>query len=425
MKASSSLTNLSEPEVAFEQLTRTSTGTLKAIVALHWLETPSQILALLVASQWLAIELPYRSLAAIVVGFLLWNIGSLYTLNRAPNVSMDWQVSAQLVVEIFVLTGLLYFSGGATNPFVSLYLLPIALASMVLPLRFVLPIAALAIIAYSILLFLYEPLGSQHMHHDQSDEFNLHVIGMWVNFLISTSVCVASLSFLANLARKRAENIADLREQVVQDNHLVTMGGMAAAATHSLSTPLSTVALVLDQIIAKSSPEQQKQAGRAREQIDICRERLSQTLANFRLERFDEATRVRMDDKVKNILTTWKLLHPAIEVEIGPLPTQQIVTTAAFDYSLNTLLDNAAEANQENGSSRIWVRGRENALTLDLEIEDEGGGPLPDLTKPGSHKVHGSGVGLSIAMSNFKQLGAELSFEMGERGCIARVRFNQ
>ena len=93
----------------------------------------------------------------------------------------------------------------------------------------------------------------------------------------------------------------------------------------------------------------------------------------------------------------------------------------ALEYTLTTLLDNAADANGPQTSTKgIWVRARAENGYITIEVEDEGGGPLPQPGMPSS-KQHGAGAGLLIARANLRRSGGELKFQMGQRGCIAQV----
>lgn len=394
-------------------------NTMKVLVMLHWFESVAQCTALVVAAFALGFELPYGSLWLIVLLFAVWNTGTTYFLRRERLQNSEFQVLLQLGVEIVTLTGLLYFTGGATNPFVSLYLVPIALGAIVLPRRMAIAVMLCAMTCYTVLMFHFEPLVDQHVGH--SNGFGLHVLGMWVNFLISAVVCVVALSFLAALARSRAERIMQLRERIIQDNRVTALGGMAAATAHSLSTPLSTVAVVLDGLESELNPESAHTGSlikTAREQIDVCRDRLSAMLDRNHAERMSDAKVESVQQVLSRVLLEWQLLHPLVEVHVSQQTNQSVLVGATIDFCLTTVLDNAAEASTENGSSKIMVRSRQQDHEILIEIEDEGGGPIPEQTLT-TTKAHGAGVGLTIARANLVRSGCKLNFEMGAKGCVA------
>ena len=112
-----------------------------------------------------------------------------------------------LLVDIAFFTALLYFSGGASNPFVSYYLVPISIAAATLPSGYGWLIAALSLGAYSGLLQYNYPvaaLSPHHGHHgSESGGINLHLIGMWANFLVSAALITFFVARMAVELRRQ------------------------------------------------------------------------------------------------------------------------------------------------------------------------------------------------------------------------------
>ncbi len=92
--------------------------------------------------------------------------------------------SGQLWVDLGALSALLFLSGGATNPFVTLYLPSLAIAAAVLPWRLMGWLALFAVACYSLLTFSYVPLNME----DPLNLFEYFRIGLWVNFMVSVGL---------------------------------------------------------------------------------------------------------------------------------------------------------------------------------------------------------------------------------------------
>ena len=408
------------PETEFEQLTRPGEAALRFIVGLHWIESAAQLAALAVFLFVVRLEIPYGPLTAVVIGFVGWNGVSLWLLRREIT-QPELQVLIQLLVEVLVLAALLYFTGGATNPFVSLFLVPLAIGAITLRFALAVLVALTCVVFYTLLLVFHDALAIQHMAHQQA--FSIHVIGMWINFLISASVSLVALSWLAGLARSRAQRIAGLREQVLRQGQLSALGGIAAAAAHSISTPLSTVAILLDDLQESLMPDDPR-AGKmtlARDQLTLSRERLTGILRNASADRVEAARSVQASIFVERVVMQWRLLRPEMHVDLALAATAEISIDPTIEYTLTTLMDNAADANAGQGAQDISVRTTETGEQVIIEVEDAGGGPIPDPALPSS-KRHGAGAGLMIARANIERLGGELAFRMGSRGCIACLR---
>ena len=225
----------------FFDLTRPSRWSLNIIIGLHLFQSVAQAGVLLVVTRWLDLGLDARPLWAVVAAYAAWNLLSLFLLLGKLHPVTSRSVLVQLLAEVACLTGLLYFSGGPTNPFVSLYLVPVALSATVLPVRHTLALAATSVAAYSGLMFWSVPLPALQLGHVHNG-WNLHIAGMWVNFIVSAIVVLVFLSLLVSVSRQRAHQLAGLRERAIRNEQVVTMGSIAATAAHSISTPLSTTA---------------------------------------------------------------------------------------------------------------------------------------------------------------------------------------
>ncbi len=160
----------------------------------------------------LDVVVPLAPLVSAVAIFALWNVVSWLRLrNLPPDTNCERRVLLQLLVTTILLSLLLYFTGGGTSPFVSLFLVPIAIGALSLSLPLASALAAAAACAYTLLLFFHVPVEAQHSHGGSG--FNFHVIGMWLNFLGSGAVLLIFLGLLARVARERATSLAELRER--------------------------------------------------------------------------------------------------------------------------------------------------------------------------------------------------------------------
>ena len=120
----------------------------------------------------------------------------------------------QLLVDVVALSLLLYFSGGPSNPFISLYLVQIALAAMILRAPGAWLVTLACVLAYTLLMLWHWPLPLA-MHGGSG--FRLHVWGMWVNFLLSTAIIIVFVITLLRRLRARDEELADLRDARLRD----------------------------------------------------------------------------------------------------------------------------------------------------------------------------------------------------------------
>ena len=402
---------------SFSELTSPNPRTLRVVIGLQLVSSLVHVLALVIILT-AGVQLPVGPLLLIVAAFALWNVVSwMHSGRLATDMHCERHVLLQLTVTTVVLAGLLYFTGGATSPFVSLFLVPVAIGALSLSMPLALAIAALAASAYTLLLFFHVPLTAQHVHGEAG--FNFHVIGMWLNFLGSGAVLLLFLGILARVARERANALAALRERQMRAEQVVAMAGVAAGAAHAIATPLSTLSILLDELDDTGFVNDEIRV--AKEQLHVVRERLDEILRSVH-PGMDAHDLQNLRELVGRLARQWHHRRPESDLRIDNLlPDIEAAIDPAFGHGLATLLDNAADANASVGATRVLLRAHLASGRLQVEVEDEGGASLPQSPPARTgHKSNGHGAGLMILRTNLERLGGSLHFDRGARGCVAR-----
>ena len=206
------------------------------LIALRW-----GFLLLAVLGLGLAVQdgmaLPWLPMLAVLAALALVN-GFSQLLSRRQPVQRPWAVAAALALDCTILGILLFFSGGANNPLVTLYLLPLVFAALVLPVRLAWLLAGLAVVDYTFLMEFFIPLpGSAE---DPALAFRLHTVGMWATFCGAAVLMVGLIGRMTRELHARDIALRDFREKQLRDEKWVAMGTLAASAAHELGTPLST-----------------------------------------------------------------------------------------------------------------------------------------------------------------------------------------
>ena len=179
--------------------------------------------------------LPLASLS-VVLG--LWASVTLlsFSVLRDKRVT-PVMIMGQLAMDIGFFTAFLYCSGGATNPFTSVYMLWVIMGAMVLPSIPALSLFVLSAVGYVCLLFDHQPMLMLSMHHGGI----VHVIGMLISFILGSGITMVFVMRMAKL-------IKDQEKLVVEEKSNADMGLLSAAAAHELSTPLSSIAMMIDEL---------------------------------------------------------------------------------------------------------------------------------------------------------------------------------
>lgn len=397
-------------------------GALATLVRLRWLSIAGQALAIAGVPLVLPLHLPWGPMAAGVAVLFAFNLWA----RRRAGAASPAAVLGHLAVDIAVLAWQLYWSGGPANPFVSLFIVPIALATSLLPARGVLATAALAVLAYSLLWLGHQPLP--HVH----GEFDLHLFGMWLNFLLTAAVLAFfGTRIAAELARQRAALAAE-RERGARDEGLMAVATLAAGAAHALNTPLATLSVVLsdlrDGVAGLDREALQEDLALMAAQVDACRSAVGQLVSDARADA-GSVPPSRLDARLGEALARWQLLRPGFDARLDVADDAAALPVAAdrgFDYLVLNLLDNAADASRSAGSDRVALRVRRRGDVLALAFLDQGPGLVE--APPGfrSDKPGGLGLGFALATRVCEQLGGALApVPGGVEATLAVARLGQ
>jgi len=210
---------------------------LRTLALLRAVAVVGQAAAVYTATALLELALDPRPLYAGCAVLAVFAAIAAWTAWRSTQVGTG-TVLAHVAVDLGVLTWMLYWSGGPANPFVSLYLLPIALVAFALRPPAVLAVALTAAGGYSLLMLEHVPIPHQH---GDAAFFDLHLVGMWVNFLLSAALFTVFAGRLSALIGRQRRALARAREEALRSEGILAVATQAAATAHALNTPLSTM----------------------------------------------------------------------------------------------------------------------------------------------------------------------------------------
>lgn len=326
-----------------------------------------------------------------------------------------------LLVDTLIFSVLLYQSGGASNPFGLVFLIPIIISATVLPSAYTWVLSIIAMSCYSYLVWVYQP--DHNVMHDGGDSFSLHVMGMWSGFIFGTLIVSYFITRMGKLLREQQSELHLAHEQAVRDEQLVALGTLAASTAHELNTPLGTVALIAQEI-AESSPsdETHKQIQVLKSQVERCKGVLS-NLSACAGELTAHGGRLLPVDGFLNLLIhNWKKRRKQVHIKFsmnGEQPAPQILADDSLIHAINNILDNAADVSPEN----LEFVAKWGKHELELEVSDYGPGlrdeALNHLGKrPYSDKEEGLGLGLFIAYAVIHRFGGDVTLMNRETGGV-------
>lgn len=385
---------------------------LLQLVELRWLAVAGQLLTMLVVQTLLHVQLPLREMLTLVAVLALFNVASwLRTVLPLPVINAE--LFAGLLVDVAILTGQLYFSGGITNPFIFLYLLQVAVASVLLHRRFVWALLLASIAALVVLTTWHRPLPLGGLA--QAALTGDYLGGLLVCFVLNASLLVIFIGRISRNLRQRDEALAKLRQRAAEEEHIVRMGLLASGAAHELGTPLATLSVILGDWSRMApfaaEPELREEIEEMQRQIARCKSIVSGILSSAGETRGDAPEETTLHVFLDELVDDWKHTR-GVELDYAreglDLP---IISDTALKQMIGNILDNAVEA-APGQPLRFLASWDEETLTL--RVQDRGPGFPEDMlehlgTPYRSSKGTGRGLGLFLAVNVARTLGGRIA----------------
>ncbi len=373
-------------------------GWLRLSIALVWL----LFISWLSFSGFQMLTGAWTMLAAYLplLGITLWQI--------VRGSSGEQVLAIHLAIETQLLTGLLYFTGGATNPFISYFLVLMMVAAYSLPLRFAIAFAIVIVVDYSALSQWYQPLMNSTTHGIGSHTlFDWHLAGMWLTFVISTLIMVIFLPTLMRDRQSQQQQIQQLREQQLKNEQLIGIATLAAGTAHEMGTPLMTLHMLLEELThTPNEPLNPKDLKMMQAQVSTCRQSLQQLAYSGRQAQHSGLHSASA--WLKLLLHRWRLSQPnALWEDLGCDTDAVIAASPLLDQALLNLLNNATEAG--NLPIQLRTHVRDGFWSLDIVQPDpQAAQHIQEDALFSTMKDQGMGLGLYLSNASVEQFGGEI-----------------
>lgn len=406
---------------------------LQTLVYIRWLAVLGQALTVVIVYFVFGYDLPLLPIALLISASAILNL--LVSLNRKPSARLPNRGAIlYLFYDILQLAGLLYFTGGLSNPFSVLFLVPVTISATNLTRQgtFFLCLTTLACI--SVLALFYEPLPLPEGSLILS---NTYILAIWAALVLGTAFLSGYAWLIAADSRKMSDALTIARAELAREQQLSAVGGIAAAAAHELGTPLNTILLVSEEL-RQALPEGSDSAEDAallHDQAKKCAEVLAQLSKGPQTERFitDSAHHnfLSLDNLFSLIAEKYKDSDKsfAIQTHGDTADIPRLFLTAELRHGLGNLISNAAEF----AASKVTIDLYWNDKLVRAEIRDDGPGfseeILDRLGEPYMSTRRGrGGMGLGVFIANMliKRSGGEVNFRnQKDSGAIVEILWSR
>lgn len=392
------------------------------LARLRWAQTAGQAATVLVGQFLLDGVLPIASLFGVIgIGLVSNLLLELYYFGdrrrETPTRTVhEWQLAVVMMLDVGILTGLLYLTGGPSNPFGLLYVVQIALATVLLRAGWAWLLGALSFVGFGVLLV---------VHQDLAIPADNRAVGSWVALGVASAFVVHFLQRIHVALGERETELTEARSLAARQERLASLATLSAGAAHELSTPLGTVALAakeLERALTKADAASTNLAELAadarliREQVGRCRailEQMGQGVGTVGEGLSPISVGELLEEALLNIRPS-PTVHRDVPLELARSPLQ--LPPRAVSQALRSLITNAQDASPATAAVVLAVRDDETRLAI--SIRDRGPG-MPDeilarigepffTTKPPGR---GMGLGLFLARAVIEGVGGSLQID--------------
>jgi two-component system sensor histidine kinase RegB len=398
-----------------------------------------------IAINGLGIGLPQNQLWLAIFAISILNLYTWLRLRTEEEVT-EHEIFSQICMDVLALAYLLYLTGGASNPIIWVFLLPLIVTAIMLPQAYAWNMVIITSCVYTVLIPYNIPLPAiePHMMHQPMTEltpemmlkmhmmndrryFNLHVFGMWFGFVFSAGLVAFFVVELSKTLKDRERHLAEARESALRDERVVSLGTLAASAAHDMGTPLGTIVILAHELSEELPehryPDQYQKLQIVLQQIERCKQALSVMSASAGEMRAESGQVLPVSEYIDGVLNQWRTHKASTKLKLFINPnvstTAQIIAERTITHSIINILNNAAEASPQNLGIEFHAEWNEEELRL--KIRDFGSGlPAEFIDFAGHEPVksnkQGMGVGLFLTYTTIKRIGGKIHFSNHESG---------
>ena len=393
------------------------------LTILRYIAIFGQFIAVNIVFFYLNLKFPIKESYIVIFIGLLTNLFLQFGVK--VNQLKDTYASLFLLYDLFQLSALLYLTGGILNPFSILMIIPTIVSSTFLSMGTTIILGIITSLLLFTISFTHLPLPGLDANIFAVP--NYYTIGILISILIGLIFLSYFGIRFAGETKKRSEALNKLQEVISKEYELESLGGQAAAAAHSLGTPLATITVVAKELKKEigNDKEYSKDIDLLISQTKRCSEILKK-ISKKQIEEDNFLSTIKFEDLLQEIIDSFKeTSSKQIELVVDNDQNKiAIRRTPEIIYGLRNFIGNAIKFSK----SKVLITLRSNKKLIEIKINDDGPGiPEDIITKIGEPYIKskskelksnsGLGLGSFLGKTLLERQGAKLTFRRnGELG---------
>ncbi len=344
----------------------------KTLIYLRWIAIIGQLTAVNIVYFYLKLDFP------ILVAHIVISIGlatNLYLQFKIKSLQLkDFYAAVFLFFDLVQLSILLYLTGGISNPFSILIIIPTIVSSTFLSMGTTIILGILTITSLFLLTIFHHPLPGIH---DEVNSFpRLYLVGYFIAIIVGLIFLSYFGIRFSGESKRRSDAINKLQQVIAKEYELESLGGQAAAAAHSLGTPLATISVVSKELKKEigNNEDYSKDIDLLISQTKRCGEILKK-ISKKQIIDDEFLSKTYLESLISEIIETFqetssktillKTIHDKNKFKLSRSPE--------LIYGLRNFIGNAVKFSKSN----VEIRIKSDQQVITLEIDDDGPG-FPD-----------------------------------------------
>ena len=344
------------------------------LTILRYIAIFGQFIAVNIVFYYLKLSFPINESYVIIFIGLLTNIFLQFRVK--VNQLKDSYASFFLLYDLIQLSILLYLTGGILNPFSFLLIIPAIVSSTFLSMGTTIILSAITSFMLFLITYFYLPLPG--MNEEIFNVPNFYKLGLLMSILIGLIFLSYFGIRFSGESKKRSEALNKLQEVIAKEYELESLGGQAAAAAHSLGTPLATISIVAKEL--KKEIGDNKEVSKDIDLLISQTKRCSEILKKISKKQIEEdsfLSSIKLEDLLEEIINSFKeTSSKKIELFIKNDKNKiDIQRSPEIIYGLRNFIGNAVKFSK----SKVKIDLKSDKKVIEIKINDDGPGIPEDL----------------------------------------------
>ncbi|MDX2235791.1 MAG: ActS/PrrB/RegB family redox-sensitive histidine kinase [Hyphomonadaceae bacterium] len=394
---------------------------LRTLVLLRWLAVAGQTAAVVYVRYGLGFDVPMAA-ALGVIAVSAWVNIFLMVARPSQGVVADWEAAAQLAYDVVQLAVLLALTGGVANPFLMLFIAPVAVSAIVLRPAVTVALAVLTYVCVGVIALWRLPLPWRPGESYAPPE--IYQFGLAAAVLIGLGFTSVYAWRVAAEEERLSAALAEVQTVLAREQKLSALGGLAAAAAHELGTPLATIHLVAKEMERTLGKDPAFRDSPLLEDVQLlvsqserCRSILKQ-LSSRKEEGDAVHARLTLETLLDDVCDRHRGLGAEIHLHVEPAAdgsrAPELARSPEIIHGLGNIVENAVGF----AAGTVDVAARWTADEIEIVVRDDGPGfPQSVLARLGEPYVSerapgdaggGLGLGFFIAKTLLERTGARV-----------------